>query len=554
MRRPWNRRPAFPAGHLVIALPLLAVAAAGCADSQSFDGFAGRGGGSSAGTSGNAGRGGSGGGAGNLGAGGSGGSTAGGGGRGGAAGSAGGRGGSGGGAGAAGRGGSGGGGSGGSTGGAAGSSGRGGSGGAAGATAGAGGRGGTAGSAGAAGGAGRGGSGGSAGAAGASAGRGGTGGSAGGAAAGTGGSSGGAGSTGGGGAGGSGGSPPWNAGNPNGSCSAGVPTRAQAASTANPTTVVGTGTPASCTFSALQAAATAGGVITFNCGPGAVTIPVTATLNIPANKNTVIDGGRKITLDGGGAVQIMRFHSANFQANDFGLTLQHIALINGKTTPAERIPTAPAPCSQGWNDGEGGALYMRDGYLVVVDSIFNNNHAANLGPDTGGGAIYVMGSKGGVWISGSTFTNNSGSNAGAVGGLFAELSIYNSLFRDNDAVGRDANSSDPDMCAVENNVPGQIGSGGNGGAIYSDGNDVDLMLCGNAILNNAAGTNAFGGGVFFTSNNFTGVLSFIDTTMTGNTGRSWTQAQTGSITNAGTAVGTNCRSVTIMSSTIQGVP
>jgi hypothetical protein len=332
-----------------------------------------------------------------------------------------------------------------------------------------------------------------------------------------------------------------------------VPARAQAASTANPTAVVGTGTAASCTFSALQTAATAGGVITFNCGADPVTIPITTTLNIPSNRNTVVDGGRKITLDGRGAVQIMRFHSANFQANDFGLTLQHIALVNGKTTPTEQIPTAPAPCSQGWNDGEGGAVYMRDGFLVVVDSIFTNNQAAPLGPDTGGGAIYVVGSKGGVWISGSTFTGNSGSNAGAVGGLFAELNITNSLFRDNRATGRDANSSDPNMCSVENNVPGQIGSGGNGGAIYSDGNDVDLTLCGNAVLNNAAGTNAFGGGVFFTSNNFTGILSFVDTTMTGNTGRSWTQAQMGSITNAGTAVGTNCRSVTITNSTIQGV-
>ena len=60
------------------------------------------------------------------------------------------------------------------------------------------------------------------------------------------------------------------------------------------------------------------------------------------------------------------------------------------------IPTAPAPCSQGYNDGEGGALYMRDGNLTVIDSIFTNNQAAPLGPDTGGGAIYVLGSKRGV--------------------------------------------------------------------------------------------------------------------------------------------------------------
>jgi hypothetical protein len=556
---------------------LVAIAGAGCADSTPFDlmtGAAGsspgaggnmnsRGGaGGSTGTGGSTARGGAGGSAGSAQAG-TGGTTTGAAGRGGSGGAAGagGRGGTGGSAGASGRGGTGGSaGAGGTTarggaGGAAGSSGSGGRGGASGGsgTGGSSARGGSGGSAGASGGSGgssRGGAGGSAGASGA----GGSGGSSRGGAGGSGGSAGSAAGAGGSsGTGGSAGSP-WTAGNPNGSCSAGVPTKAQAVSTSNPTTVVGTGTAASCTLSALQAAITAGGIVTFNCGPDAVTIPVTATLTVPSNKNTVVDGGRKITLDGGGAVQIMRFHSANFQANDYGLTLQHIALINGKTTPTEMIPTRPAPCSQGYNDGEGGALYMRDGYLVVVDSIFTNNKAATVGPDTGGGAIYVLGSKGGVWISGSTFTNNQGSNAGAVGGLFAELNIYNSLFRDNRATGHDANSNDPSMCSYMNNDQNQIGSGGNGGAIYSDGNDVDLNLCGDAILNNAAGTNAFGGGVFFTSNNFGGTLAFADTTMTGNTGRYWTQAQMGSITNAGTAVGTNCRNVTISNSTIQGVP
>src|SRR5215510_14448822 len=67
--------------------------------------------------------------------------------------------------------------------------------------------------------------------------------------------------------------------NPNGSCRAGVPARGQPTDTSNPTAVIGTGTAASCTFGALQAAATAGGVITFDCGGGPVTIPVTATLN-----------------------------------------------------------------------------------------------------------------------------------------------------------------------------------------------------------------------------------------------------------------------------------
>src|SRR5689334_15531384 len=80
-------------------------------------------------------------------------------------------------------------------------------------------------------------------------------------------------------------------GNPDGSCLAGVPAGGNPADVSRPTTVVGTGTAASCTFDALDAAVTAGGVITFDCGPDPVTIAVTRTLNLPLMKDTVIDGG-----------------------------------------------------------------------------------------------------------------------------------------------------------------------------------------------------------------------------------------------------------------------
>jgi hypothetical protein len=344
------------------------------------------------------------------------------------------------------------------------------------------------------------------------------------------------------------------AGNPDGSCSAGIPARGKPASTAQPTTVVGTGTAASCTFSALDAAVTKGGIVTFNCGSAPVTIAVSSTLNVPSDKNTVIDGGNLITLDGGNAVQILRFYSANFRANDNFLTLQHLTLQNGKTTPTEVIPVAPAPCSQGYNDGEGGALYMRDGGLNVIDCVFKSNHGAPLGPDTGGGAIYVLGSKPGVVIVNSTFSNNDASNGGGVGALFSELNIYNSLFTGNKAIGHDANNNEPSKCSAMNNGQNETGSGGNGGPIYSDGASVNVTLCGDQIVGNSAGVNAFGGGLFFTSNDFGGTLSIADTKMTGNTGGSWTSVKSGSVMNAGTAVGTNAKSITITNSVLQGVP
>jgi hypothetical protein len=343
------------------------------------------------------------------------------------------------------------------------------------------------------------------------------------------------------------------AGNPNGSCSAGLPTRGQPADVSSPTSVIGTGTAASCTFGQLQTAVAKGGVITFDCGSGAVAITVTATLNLPITTNTVIDGGNKITLDGGKAVRILSFNSNNYQTNTNTLTLQHIALVNGKTTPTELIPTAPAPCSQGYDDGQGGAILINDGNLNVVDCIFTGNEAAQLGPDTGGGAIYIEGSKNGAVIAGSTFSDNSGSNAGAVGALQSGIAIYNSLFTNNTATGNGANSNDATMCSVIHAKQNQVGSGGNGGAIAADGNSFNVTLCGDAILNNAAGANAFGGGLIFTSDDMMGVLSIADTTMTGNTGKYWTLVSTGSVTDVGTAVGVSAKSITLANSTLQGV-
>ena len=113
---------------------------------------------------------------------------------------------------------------------------------------------------------------------------------------------------------------------------------------------------------------------------------------------------------------------------------------------------------------------------------------------------------------------------------------------------------DASKCSAINNGQHEVGSGGNGGAIYSDGASVDVTLCGDKIVDNAAGANAFGGGLFFTSNDFGGTLAIIDTTMTGNTGGHWTQAQSGSVTNVGTAIGVNAKSITVQNSTLQGVP
>jgi hypothetical protein len=303
-----------------------------------------------------------------------------------------------------------------------------------------------------------------------------------------------------------------------------LPPEAQPVDTSSPTTVVGTGTPASCTFAALAAAVSQGGIITFDCGSAPVTIPVTASLTPPATtsgaaRHTVIDGGNLVTLDGGGAVRIINWYHPSWQTNDDTLTLQHLALVNGKATPTEAIPpctqTPNDQCSTGFYDGQGGALFMRDGLLRVIGCTFSNNQAALLGPDTGGGAIYVMGSRL-VYIASSTFTGNQASNAGAVGMLWAGAYIFNSLFDDNSAMGDGANSSDPAHCACVHEGQNQIGSGGNGGAVYKDGGDnQDVTICGTEIRANSA--NEFGAAVFLTCNGSTAKLILLDSLLTDNT-------------------------------------
>ena len=69
------------------------------------------------------------------------------------------------------------------------------------------------------------------------------------------------------------------------------------ASSARAAGVVGNGSPASCTDAALAAALVGGGLVTFNCGPGNVVIPVNTNVLFTGDSATV-DGADRVTLDG----------------------------------------------------------------------------------------------------------------------------------------------------------------------------------------------------------------------------------------------------------------
>jgi hypothetical protein len=279
--------------------------------------------------------------------------------------------------------------------------------------------------------------------------------------------------------------------------------------TSSPTTVVGTGTAASCTEAAFASAVAAGGIITFNCG-GAATIAITSEQELSTKGDTTIDGGGLITLDGGGVTRILHFNGGNYRKTTTVVTVQNITFAHAKAT-GTMIPSAPPPCSQGYEiDGGGGAILINDGFLHVLNATFIQNASAAPGPDVAGGAIYATGSLG-VTIVGSRFEGNSGSNGGAVGSLNSDLSIANSIFSQNQALGSGANT-----VARTCEDGGEVGDGGNGGAISIDGgSDGALTICGAVFEKNSSG--ALGGAIFRTPDGAMQTSTFRQCTFDGNT-------------------------------------
>jgi hypothetical protein len=288
-----------------------------------------------------------------------------------------------------------------------------------------------------------------------------------------------------------------------------VPAEGRAEDVSNPTTVIGTGTADGCTGAAFVAAVAKGGVITFNCGPDPVTIVLTETAKVFNDKGTklVIDGGNKVTLSGGGTVRILYMATCDrAQVYPPGpgdcntnpgvqLVVQNITFVDGS---AKGIADDD-------NNGGGGAIHAQGGSLKVVNARFFNNVCDELGSDVGGGAIrkldYLVAPGAGparpAWVVNSTFgggdgLGNSCANGGALSSIGVSWNIINTLLSENTAVGHGANS----------------GEGGNGGAIYNDGNEIVLNVTSSLIENNMA--NEGGSAIFFVSNNKTGSITIRD--------------------------------------------
>ena len=179
-----------------------------------------------------------------------------------------------------------------------------------------------------------------------------------------------------------------------------------------------------------------GDSITFRDGL-AGTITLASSLELSAN--VAVIGNGAITLDGGGAVQILRTSG--------DVAIYDLTFANGSAA------------------GPGGAIY-NGGDLALYGCNFNGNAAAN------GGAVYNK-SGATLTVENATFTSNSARSFGGAiqnaGALFAT----NALFSRNSATE-------------------------NGGAIYNSGNAI---LVGAAIVDSKSGY--YGGGVYSSTGTFT---------------------------------------------------
>lgn len=286
---------------------------------------------------------------------------------------------------------------------------------------------------------------------------------------------------------------------PGGFCA--VPDAALEEDVSKPDYIIGDGSPSSCTSAAVVEAVAKGGIITFDCGPRPVQINMQETARVFNNTGPkiVIDGGQKVTLSGMNQRRILYMNTCDSnqvfttpmcQNQDHPqLAVQNIRFIKGNSKSETEF------------DG-GGAIWVRGGRFKIINTVFENNVCADTGPDVGGAAARVFSQYQGLPVyvvnsvfGGSAETGNSCSNGGGLSSIGVSFSIYNSLFSHNAAIGIGANPVRP---------PGAPG-GGSGGAIYNDGNEFDLRICGSTITDNTSREG--GSAIFFVSNNRTGTLN-----------------------------------------------
>lgn len=261
--------------------------------------------------------------------------------------------------------------------------------------------------------------------------------------------------------------------------------------------VVGSGSPGSCTETALDPALAGGGAIVFDCGgdpASPVTITVTSVKVIDAN--TTIDGGDSIVLSGGGSTQIFLV-SPGVRLSVAHLTLRDGRAARGGAVENDRgvVALTDVELANNRASDKGGAIASRVGLVSIADSRFTRNFAS----DTGGAITIAEGLR--TTIVNSTFTDNA---AGYIGGALAISGGISEVLGSTFAANRSQeaggalvvfNDAQVDLsgCTISGNeadlIPLQLATN-LGGGIRNDGN---LTVQSSTITGNRG---QFGGGVY----------------------------------------------------------
>lgn len=240
--------------------------------------------------------------------------------------------------------------------------------------------------------------------------------------------------------------------------------------------VVGSGTPGSCTDAAFDAALTGGGLVTFNCGAAPFVLAVNTHV-IQTGDTTTVDGGGRITLDGGD-------------------TLQHFYVLQGANLTLRRIVLANGRFSAG------GAV-LNQGSLTVWDATLTGNDADSGGS---GGAIFNDSSATATIRRSTLELNTANGGGGAIHSLGTLVVIRSTLGN---------NSAGLDGGAIQNNGGDvtidlstlSVNSASNGGGIELNGGTAIVkrsMLIGNVAVNDGGGIRNFSGSLEVENTSFTG--------------------------------------------------
>ena len=248
-----------------------------------------------------------------------------------------------------------------------------------------------------------------------------------------------------------------------------------------------------------------------------------------ANKTITLTSGelvlsKNIEIDGSGAANltISGNHASRIFSAGGGINfaLKNLAIVDGKTSDkgggvwlrdSGTAITATNCRFENNEAGVGGAIQISyGGKATVLNSQFNGNKGVSANNGFSAGAIANAGS-GEMVIKDSQFTGNQGFNGGAIYSLLSPLTVENSIFRNNEAIGEGGGAIFTDggnPVGPGGTVGGTIAvrgswfegnqAKGEGGALFLYGYPPDkIILEDSTVINNsvAQGTQGFGNGI-----------------------------------------------------------